>query len=285
MSCNRRQDEQGLRRGVIVKALKTSLQEMREIFDRSINVRDIAESLASFDSIQQANQIREYLEQRDFDVVGVREDGVIKGFAKKEDLTSGLMADHVIEFSEKNVLPERAPLLQVFKVLRQSQQVFVILKDQVWGIVTRGDLQKGPVRMWLFGLISLLEMNFLRMIRTCYPDASWKKLLKAKRINKAECILRDRKQRNEATDLVDCLQFCDKVDIILKTGELMSALGFSCKKEVDMLLGKLENLRNELAHSQDIITGSWPEICDLADAAESILPKCEEVNVTQTGTI
>ena len=268
-----------------MKALKTSLQEMREIFDRSINLRDIAEPLASFDSIQQASQIREYLERRDFDVVGVREDGVIKGFAKKEDLTSGLMADHVVEFPGTNVLPDWAPLLQVFKVLRQSQRVFVILKDQVWGIVTRGDLQKGPVRMWLFGLISLLEMNFLRMIRQCYPDASWKKLLKAKRINNAECILRDRKQRNEATDLVDCLQFCDKVNIILHIKNLMPLLGLGSKKKAGQLLGKLENLRNELAHSQDIITGNWPEICDLADAAEHILFKCEEVNATQDGTV
>lgn len=265
-----------------MKALKTSLQEMREIFDRSITVRDIAEPLASFDSIQQASRIREYLEQKDFDVVGVREDGAMRGYARKEDLVSGVIGDHLVEFSATNTLPDRAPLLEVFIVLRHSHQVFVSLKDQVWGIVTRGDLQKGPVRMWLFGLISLLEMNFLRMIRECYPDSSWKGLLKPKRINDAEQIFSDRKQKNEATDLVDCLQFCDKAEIIQKTEKLVSALGFSSKKKINQLLGKLERLRNTLAHSQDIITGNWPEICDLADAAESILHKCERVNATQT---
>jgi hypothetical protein len=271
--------------GFIMKALKTSLQEMREIFDRGITIRDIAEPLASFDSIQPSRTIREYLEQRDFDVVGVREDGVIKGFAKKADLTSGLIADHVVEFCEKNILPERAPLVQVFKFLSQSQQVFVILKEQVWGIVTRGDLQKGPVRMWLFGLISLLEMNFLKMIREYYPDSSWKVLLKPNRMDDAEQIFSDRKQKNEATDLLDCLQFCDKAEIIQKTEKLVAALGFSSKKKIDQLLGKLERLRNTLAHSQDIITGNWPEICVLADAAESMLLKCEQVNAAQIDMI
>jgi hypothetical protein len=64
-------------------------------------------------------------------------------------------------------------------------------------------------------------------------------LINLNRITNAECILRDRKQRNEGTDLADCLQFCDKADIILKTENLMPALGFALKKEADQILERL----------------------------------------------
>lgn len=257
------------------------MQELREIFDRSICVRDIAEPLASFDSSQPATQIRDYLEKIDFDVVGVRVDGVINGFARKIDLSSGMIGEYVVEFSEANVLAERAPLLHLLEVMRHHPQVFVIIKDQVWGIVTRGDLQKGPVRMWLFGIISLIEMNFLKLIRRCYPNSSWKDLVNPNRMNNAEYMLRDRKQRNEATDLADCLQFCDKAHIILNTENLIEELGIKSKKKAKQIVEKLENLRNELAHSQDILTGKWPEICDLAAIAENILIKCEELNAAK----
>jgi hypothetical protein len=38
-----------------------------------------------------------------------------------------------------------------------------------------------------------------------------------------------------------------------------------------------------LAHAQDIIAGNWPEICDLADAAEELLVKCENSNMSLRG--
>jgi len=263
-----------------MKALRTSLQDLREVFEKSITVRDIAEPIISFDSSQQASDVRELLERRDFDVVGVRKAGNMIGFARKTDLVKGVLVDHVIEFDGRNQLPDRTSLLDVFKLIRECQQVFVVFKDQVVGIITRGDLQKAPVRMWLFGVISLLEMNFLRLIRLKYCGDSWRSLLKEKRIEDAQKILEDRKRKNEAIDLADCLQFCDKGDIILKTQELTAALGFSSNNSAEKLLGNLESLRNELAHSQDIITENWPEVVELAEAAEELLIKCEEAAIT-----
>ncbi len=155
-----------------------------------------------------------------------------------------------------------------------------MFKDQVWGIITRGDLQKAPVRMWLFGLISLLEMNFLRLIRLKFLEDSWKSLLKSTRLKHAQYILDDRRRRNEAIDLADCLEFGDKARILSKTEAIRSALGVPSEKEMSQLLQKLENLRNELAHSQDIITGKWPEVVELAEAAEELLIKCENAALT-----
>jgi hypothetical protein len=78
---------------------------------------------------------------------------------------------------------------------------------QVSGIITCGDLQKAPVRMLLFGLVTLLEMNLLRLVRLYYPQDSWQKVLKPDRLEAANKLWHESQQRNEATDLLDYLQF------------------------------------------------------------------------------
>jgi hypothetical protein len=87
-------------------------------------------------------------------------------------------------------------------LLRESPRVFVVVMGHVAGIVTKGDLQKAPVRMYLFGILYLIEMQFLRLIRTVFPEEKWKSLLTEKRISEATKLLADRRQRNEAIDLV-----------------------------------------------------------------------------------
>lgn len=162
-------------------------------------------------------------------------------------------------------------------LIRDRPRVFVLSQDQVSGIVTRGDLQKAPVRMWLFGLISLFEMQLLRLIRLHYPNEAWKSLLTQSRLDGAQKILDGRAKRNEAIDLSDCLQFCDKKTVILKSEAIRGVLGIENRKELEDMLDEAQKLRNNLAHAQDIITGFWPEIVELAEKIEICLERCENV--------
>src|SRR3990172_4162054 len=248
-----------------MKHLKSSLNDLREIFEHSITVRHISEPLASFDADHPAAQVLEFMEEKDYDVVGVRKNGLVSGYVRREDLSledGDKVGDHLVTFEPNEMLSETTPLVNVFEVLRNSPRAFVLIFGQVGGIVTKGDLQKAPVRMWLFGLISLIEMQLLRIIRDYYPDGSWKPLISSKdRLANAETLLADRR-RNEAIDLADCLQFCDKCDIVLKSVELRHLIGFNSKASGNRILKSLEKLRNDLAHSQPIKTGNWTEIMD-----------------------
>ena len=84
-------------------------------------------------------------------------------------------------------------------------------------------------------------------------------------------LYKERKARNEEIDLADCLQICDKRDLILKLvgyGEL----GFESKGKAERLFEDAENLRNRLAHSQDLVLGtSWAEVIDLAASLDRFL--------------
>lgn len=261
-----------------MKHLKSSLADMRTLFSRSVTSRHLAEPLVSFDSTSDAQTVRAFMERRDFDVVGVRVDGAATGFVMREELGSGSLAPWRRDFDEaRDVVQEHDTITTLFERLADQPNVFVRMMGQVSGIVTKGDLQKAPARMWLFGLLSLLEMHFLRIIRARYADAAWIEKLSESRVEKASELLAQRAERNEAIDLADCLQFADKARVVAATHDLHSAFGFSSRREADRLFNELKALRDQLAHSNDIVSGNWPRLAGLARDAESLLEACERL--------
>ncbi len=154
---------------------------------------------------------------------------------------------------------------------------------EVAGIITKGDLQKSPMRMWLFGVLSLIEMQFLRLIRAAYKQDSWTSFISESRLEKAKKFLKDRQQQNEAIDLADCLQFADKGYIVVKSDLFCRVFGGISKGVARDFLKELRYLRDDLAHAQDIITGRWPKIVELAKTAEKLLAACEEIEPESTG--
>lgn len=258
-----------------MKQLKSSLLDLHQVFDRNMSVRYIAEPFASFDAQRSALDVCKFMEDRDFDIVGVRKNGAICGYVHRDDLRDHTLEQYVKPFDEQLLVDDWSPLLMILELLARFPRVFVVVMGEVSGIITKGDVQKAPVRMWLFGVLSLLEMQFLRLIRTRYTDDSWKDMIKEERLTIAKKVLEDRKYRNEAIDLADCLQFADKRTILLKSDSLRYDLGFSSKSNGEELLKALEHLRDELAHAQDIITGQWPQLVDVVRKAEELLATCE----------
>ena len=72
-----------------MKYLRSSLMDLRYIFEHSLVARDLAEPLASFDASQSSERVKAFLTKRDYDVVGVRRDGLVTGYAERSTLSSG----------------------------------------------------------------------------------------------------------------------------------------------------------------------------------------------------
>jgi hypothetical protein len=263
-----------------MKHLRSSIEDMRRLFERGITVRDIAEPFASFDDGQSALEVRSFLDSKDYDVVGVRHKGMIEAYALRSELGKGKLGDFAKTVEPGTQLSDSTALLSVFELLRDRKWVFVTILDRVWGIVTRGDLHKAPVRMWIFCLISLAEMHTLRIVRNRYPSEEWigLKYVSDARLEEAQNLFNKRKARNEEADLTDCLQLCDEATILCKTGNVLRDLGFESKAKAKSFFSEVENLRNPLAHAQDIITNRWPELADLAIKLENFLKACEALN-------
>lgn len=261
-----------------MKHLKSSLSDLRRIFEENFTVRHLAQAFVSFDDSRAADDVHTFMNKRDYDVVGVRKDGLIEGYVNREGLVTGVLNDYLKPFEPDLFRDESVNIRVALRLLcEQPHRVYVQVLGRVSGIVTKGDLQKLPVRMWLFGLISLVEMQLLRLIRDGWPDESWKKLISPKRLADAQKLLNDRQSRNERIDLADCLQFCDKRDIVLENDKLRTELGVS-KESGEKTLRQLENLRNNLAHAQDILDGRWGELFNLVVAAENLLDNAEKID-------
>ncbi len=266
-----------------MKQLKSKSGDLRDLFEHSIKVSHIAEKLQYCQADDYATTVHERMEECDFDVMGIAEGDLVYGYVERCSLATGLCGQYENKFHISDLITESAPLLDLLPILHDKPRIFVSERNQVKRIVTRGDLQKAPVRMLLFGLVSLLEMQLLRVMRSYYREnKSWqsKKLIEQKRLNKAKKELAKRQKRNEAIDLADCLQFCDKWEIVLKTSAIRKALNLGSKTKVEKLLRDAEELRNNLAHSQDLVVGSsWSEVINLVHDIQSLLKKIEDMSV------
>ena len=253
------------------------MEDLRRIFERCITVRDIAEPFASFDSHRAWADVSPFMDARGYDVIGIRMDGLVEAYALREDVSGGRLGDHARAIEPELVLPDSSALLTAFEKLRTRPWVLVSIVGRVWGFVSAADLQKAPVRMWLFGLISLAEMHTLRLVRELFPGEEWiaSNLLAPPRMADARKLFEKRRRKGQETDLTDCLQLCDRATILKKQRGLFRELGFNSNAEAQHFFSHFEDLRNSLAHSQDILSNRWPALADIAIGLERFLHACE----------
>lgn len=249
----------------------SSLHSLRRVFQESFIVHDIAEPLISFDAITDGDIVRKQMEDTNLEVVGVRKHGRVRGYVQVDDLTGGTCGEHLRDFDPEHIVVDTASLTDLVLMLKDRRRIFVSLLGNVGGIVSRTDLQKPPVRMWLFGMVSLIEMRFNRLIDEFCPDDAWSEYLSAGRVGKARSLQEERNRRNQNVDLLDCLQLSDKAQIFARNDQLRKMMRFESKRQLEEAAKMIEKLRNNLAHSQDIITGDWDTIVRLSENLDSVL--------------
>lgn len=244
---------------------------VHRVFKHGFTVQDLAEPIVSFDDSTPGSLVMPILETKDFDIVGVRSCGVIVGYAERQHLSDNPIGECLRMISPAEIIAPAHDLTQVIAKLNHSPHLFVTSFGHISGIVTRSDLQKPPLRMWLFGMVSLIEMAFVRLIEVHFPEESWQSLMTEKRLASARALLEERKRRKQNLNLMDCLQLSDKGQIIVRTEELRIKVGFPSRNRGEMVIGKLEQLRNNLAHSQELTENEWGIIVALSENIDRIL--------------
>ena len=147
-----------------MKHLKSSSADLRDLFKDSITVKYLAEPLKSVPACEDAAKLRSWMEARDFDVLGIEENGTVCGYVERSHLGKGKCNDYQQIFHPSELIAAATPLMELLPLLREKPRLFVLESNRINGIVTCGDLQKAPVRMLLFGLVTLLEMNSTGLI-------------------------------------------------------------------------------------------------------------------------
>lgn len=264
-----------------MKHIKNTIADLKDLFERRITADAIAEEFVSFDSTMPVADAHAELHRLGFDIVGVAVDGRCTGYAMRHELGDGLLGDYRRPLSTLPFLPPETSLRTTVEMVYAAEHVIVSTPGDGLSIVTRGDLNKAPVRMWLFSLVTLLEMQMLRAVR-CLPDpdAFCREHLSPGRLAKVVEVQQVRQLRRSDADLLDCLQFADKrllLERIMRASSLAASIGLDLDHHAWQKMKRLENLRNEVAHGNDLLLLelSLPEC---AWHAEQIIEKLENVH-------
>ncbi len=237
-------------------------QSMR-LFTEAFSARDILEPLSSFDYESLVRRPACVTEVAGAPVIGVRACGRVTGYLLPEDVEAGTVgAVRPIDALQK--LPVDAPLTDVISALSRYTCCFATLNGVIVGVITRTELEKPVVRMWLFGIIILFEMFVVGDIRSRWQDETWVRLVSDGRLEKARQLQDERRRRGLASELLDCLQFSDKFQLLINDPLFVSQAGFPSAGAAKKAMKELESLRNNLAHGQDITTYDWAPITRLA---------------------
>lgn len=217
------------------------IEILDQIFSEMINVTCIAVATKAV-SLEYAKKI---CSEKNYDYHLIKKNGSDELLLYVNDSKSVQM------LSVNDIISESTPILDVMLLLQEREFLFIKEKQKITSIVTRADLNSIPVRIYLFGLISLFEMQMRKYIMENIDE--WEESLSIGRLEKAKDLLELKKKRNEDVNLIECLQLCD-LSLILKRNwkHFYNKLsGFERGLTVKSIK-KLNDLRDELAHAQNI---------------------------------
>jgi hypothetical protein len=181
----------------------------------------------------------------DFDQIPVHKDSSIIGVVTHE--CEGSIEKCLHRLDESMLISAQEPLTQFIPLMVNRPPYRLVLQGgSIRGIVTRSDLLKLPVRVFVFTLVTHVELLMTEIIRKKYPDHQdkplWLQYLKEPRQEKVSEKQQKLKQANYDLPLLECTDFCDKRDIVRKI--------FSFNNKFKDDLGKIEtHVRNTVAHA------------------------------------
>ncbi|OEU61884.1 MAG: hypothetical protein BA870_05955 [Desulfuromonadales bacterium C00003094] len=241
------------------------------LFTELFTARDILEPLVSFDEQTDLSEVAIVCQERSLPVIGVRKAGWVVGYLHPDDLQGANLAQQMRPIKSQQVLEMDCSLSDVIKVLTRFANCFVALSGSVVAVISRGDIDKPIVRMWLFGMITVLEMSIVDHIKARWPADEWTAVLSTQRLTRARLLFEERLRRNQGCQLLDCLQFSDKAQIAIEDPQLLADLDLPSKRAAKQAIKNLESLRNNLAHGQSIVKHDWPQIARLTQRVQLLM--------------
>ena len=248
-------------------------ERLQRLFLDGFHAMDIARPLLSFDAEKDGGEVREIMQRTGLELCGVRIAGLVAGYVTPADLVEGNCVEGMRPFGKAQVVTESSGLQEALEVLGHHDYCFISTLGTVDAFVGRSDVEKPPARMWLFGMITIIEMFVSRTVDAQFPDGSWREHVAPGRLEHAKKLRDERRRRNQQVRLLDCLQLSDKTQILIRDPESAKEIGFESRRDAKEAIKRLESLRNNLAHSQEIVAHDWPIISRLSERLERVLSR------------
>jgi hypothetical protein len=245
-----------------------------EWFLNGFTARDLAEPLPSLDEEASFELACRTMAESRIGVLGIRRLGRVVGWIGRADLQGEINANGrklvPRPLDPAMLVGEGASLNEVVGLLGTFPHLLVKTYGQVGGVIERSAIDRPPVRMWLFGLITISEQRVTRLIEELFPAEAWTQQISSGRLSKARELQQLRQSRGQQPSLLDCLQVADKGQIVARSEVLRARTRFHSRSEVERFVQALQDLRNNLAHAQDI-SPNWDVIREVAANVHQIV--------------
>lgn len=239
-------------------------EELRSLLGGLLRTRHVARVLQSCEAHEESSDVLARMREGGLTVLAVSQAGEIVGTVHRDRLQPGMCGPQADRLSKEQLIEGDEPLLKLLRRLRRRHWLLVTVERRIRGFVSRSDLQRAPVRMLLFGFVSLFEMLLLELVQRNYSDQQIAQALTPNRLRLAQRLHDDRENRGEELALSDCLQIADKRDLLLAADGCSVQLGFDSNKTASRFFYQVEELRDRLVHANDLIAGSnWEEVIDI----------------------
>ncbi len=257
----------------------TRFSALREIFVEKITARSIYEPLFCCPADSRTEDVRRALTLRGFDVAGVKDTltNEVIGYVLIDELGDGGLRQSMRSITADLLVSDSTPIAEIFSVLTGREFAFVLSGQRIAGIITRADINKPPVRIYLFGMTSLFEMHLNAWVHHFYDDEGWVEKVPEQRMEAAIRIYDLKKEKNQQLSMLECLQLCDKRDLLAKSDRFRAEFAVS-KKGFDSFGKGVEKVRNELAHSQYSIIANiaWADLLQVVERTELFLMRSDD---------
>ena len=254
------------------------LNDIVAVLDHGITAKSIASPITSSapQSDRKVCEVRDYMKKYGFDRVAVAQSATIIGYVDAGHLNGHIADDaiglHARPFEPELLVSDGTPLPVVLRRMQDQPAVFVVGSDGVDGIITHADLEKQCMRIYLFGLVSLLEQELC----TIMHKLSQQEVLAAIDSDSArvrfESDLSQKKAAGEDLAPVYYTTLGTKRNLVLGHDKYWKLMG-PTRPVVAEKLGNVVKLRNALDHV-NLLSGSissWSSLCATVDNITDII--------------
>ena len=265
--------------------LPSPLPSLRGLIERTVTVSDlVTASLWSIDPADTAEDAASVLSARDFDVAGIAEEPISR-YVTRDILASatGTVDEVALQILATDTVERSLPLIEFAEILLHKPYVFILDQDRVRWVATRADLQAPAVTVVVLSYLVAIEVGLASLVPIDLGDNWFSRLSEASRASALK-IYEQKRARNVAIGLEDCLYFKDWIHLVQSSPSLVVELGYRSKRAFHADTGSFPELRNDLAHGGSLLNSATPEeaierfkrIRDLADRVWDTLEEKDE---------
>lgn len=238
------------------------LEEILRTLDTGITARSIASPLSDALQVKASVSLAlKYMRQRKYDRIVVADGEKTVGYVdigeleKHKGERNALVEKCVFTFAPDLLISEDTPLPVVLHKLHSQSSLFMVSKDGLTGIVTQADLEKQFMRVYAFGLVSLMEQELGQLMESLSANVVANAIVSEFERGKFDTTFAEKSSAAVELAPIYYVSLGVKMKLFVQQTQYWQLLGDSPTNARSRLL-RIKDLRDKLDHVKPLITST-----------------------------